>query len=112
MTDKLHCVRCGVEMSNFMDGAKGYQPNDGLAFKTHGHYGSTYFDPMDSSYLEIAVCDKCIKECEEDGLVFRFETDALKHENSFDNDDDYYKPDESGYSRADEEWFFDMDGKP
>jgi hypothetical protein len=27
-------------------------------------------------------------------------------------DDDYYRPDESGYSRADEEWFFDMDGKP
>jgi len=29
-----------------------------------------------------------------------------------DNDDDYYRPDDSGYSRADEEWFFDMDGKP
>lgn len=28
------------------------------------------------------------------------------------NDDDYYRRDESGYSRADEEWFFDMDGKP
>lgn len=32
---------------------------------------------------------------------------------SEDNDcDDYYVPDESGYSRADEEWFFGMDGKP
>lgn len=29
-----------------------------------------------------------------------------------DDDDDYYRPDASGYSRADEEWFFDMDGKP
>lgn len=28
------------------------------------------------------------------------------------DDADYYKPDASGYSRADEEWFFDMDGKP
>lgn len=28
------------------------------------------------------------------------------------DDPDYYKADESGYSRADEEWFFDMDGKP
>jgi hypothetical protein len=27
-------------------------------------------------------------------------------------DDDYHRPDASGYSRADEEWFFDMDGKP
>lgn len=25
---------------------------------------------------------------------------------------DYHTPDESGYSRADEEWFFDADGKP
>lgn len=29
-----------------------------------------------------------------------------------DDDSDYYRPDASGYSRADEEWFFDMDGKP
>ncbi|MEC5289432.1 MULTISPECIES: hypothetical protein [unclassified Aurantimonas] len=29
-----------------------------------------------------------------------------------DDDDDYHRPDESGYSRADEEWFFGMDGKP
>jgi hypothetical protein len=28
------------------------------------------------------------------------------------SDDGYYRPDASGYSRADEEWFFDMDGKP
>lgn len=29
-----------------------------------------------------------------------------------DDDTDYHTPDESGYSRADEEWFFDHDGKP
>jgi len=29
-----------------------------------------------------------------------------------DDDADYYRPDASGYSSADEEWFFDMDGKP
>ena len=29
-----------------------------------------------------------------------------------DDDADYYRRDASGYSRADEEWFFDMDGKP
>lgn len=29
-----------------------------------------------------------------------------------DDDADYYRPDASGYSRADEEWFFDSDGKP
>jgi hypothetical protein len=29
-----------------------------------------------------------------------------------DDDADYHRPDASGYSRADAEWFFDMDGKP
>ena len=29
--------------------------------RTYGHYGSTVFDPMDASYLEIVVCDPCLK---------------------------------------------------
>lgn len=29
-----------------------------------------------------------------------------------DDDSDYHRPDASGYSRADEEWFFDADGRP
>jgi hypothetical protein len=29
-------------------------------FTTHGHYGSTAFDPADRSALRISVCDKCL----------------------------------------------------
>jgi hypothetical protein len=35
-------------------------PMGGLHFRTHGHYGSTIFDPMDGSYLDIAICDGCV----------------------------------------------------
>lgn len=61
------CVACGVEMMNIMDSESGLQPNDGLAFSTRGHYGSTYFDPMNGSYIELAICDECVKRAVEDG---------------------------------------------
>ncbi|MTH94743.1 hypothetical protein [Roseibium sp. RKSG952] len=38
-----------------------FQPLDGLAFSTPGHYGSTFFDPCDGTSIEIAVCDDCLK---------------------------------------------------
>jgi len=36
------------------------QPYEGTAFTTHGHYGSTIFDPMDGQFLEINICDECL----------------------------------------------------
>ena len=49
---------CDIEMDNLID--KGFQPTHGLAFITYGHYGSTYFDPMNGDYLEICICDVCL----------------------------------------------------
>jgi hypothetical protein len=69
--EQVGCIKCGKRLDNIGLTTKGYQPNDGLAFNTQGHYGTTYFDPMDGSYLEIVVCDECIEKAEEDGLVFR-----------------------------------------
>lgn len=43
-----------------------FQPSGGLAFRTRGHYGSTFFDPMDGSGLEIAVCDECVSQLAHD----------------------------------------------
>ena len=40
---------------------------DGLIFRSTGNYGSTIFDPLprsrfvDSEFLQIAICDECIK---------------------------------------------------
>jgi len=49
----------------------GVQPKDGLAFVTSGHYGSTYFDPMDGSWLEVAICDDCVKRADDRGIIRR-----------------------------------------
>lgn len=58
MTDCI-CIVCRKPMANIQDNGT-LQPSGGTAFQTHGHYGSTVFDPMDKSLLEIAVCDDCL----------------------------------------------------
>lgn len=55
----LTCVICKKQLGNYL--AVGMQPDDGLAFTCRGHYGSTYFDPMDGTYLELSICDPCVK---------------------------------------------------
>jgi hypothetical protein len=32
-----------------------------VAFHSEGHYGSTVWDPMDRKYIEINVCDECLR---------------------------------------------------
>lgn len=36
------------------------QPDEAVVFRAHGQYGSTVFDPMDGTYLEINICDNCV----------------------------------------------------
>jgi hypothetical protein len=67
LVETLKCIKCEKGMANFSD--KCHQPNDGLGFHTRGHYGSTYFDPMDGSYLELSICDECVKDADAKGLV-------------------------------------------
>ena len=43
------------------------QPDSGITFATYGQYGTTVFDPMDGSFLEINICDDCVKEREAQG---------------------------------------------
>lgn len=57
--DTLVCLCCKAELSNLMAGT-GIQPSLGLAFSSRGHYGSTVFDPMDGSSIQIVVCDPCL----------------------------------------------------
>lgn len=60
--DALRCIRCDKKLVNVALDVPFNQPNDGLAFSSDGHYGSTAFDPMDLSELEINVCDDCLRE--------------------------------------------------
>lgn len=63
---KIDCIACGKELDNIeyttrSNGTKvEVHPMDGLHFRTYGHYGSTIFDPIDGTYLDIAICDVCI----------------------------------------------------
>lgn len=72
MTETAICISCKKQMKNLQFG-QGFQPIDGLAFSTRGHYGSGYFDPMDGSYLELCVCDECVEGLEKQGAVLRGE---------------------------------------
>jgi hypothetical protein len=53
-------MACGRELQNVTEDAQENQPYNGTAFRTHGHYGSTIYDPMDGRFLEINICDTCL----------------------------------------------------
>lgn len=43
----------------------------GVSFISHGHYGSSVFDPMDGSSLEISLCDDCVtSKINEPSIIF------------------------------------------
>jgi hypothetical protein len=62
---KTNCIVCNTEVDNWDDaypeGKIQVHPIGGTVFLTYGHYGSSVFDPMDASYLEVVVCDDCLK---------------------------------------------------
>ena len=62
-TAQMHCIVCDKTLEMFAE----LQPLGGLQFQTEGHYGSTFFDPMDGTRLIIAVCDPCLIEKKEYG---------------------------------------------
>lgn len=58
--DTLDCAICGSEVE--WNGCPGMINNPcATVFNAFGNYGSTMFDPMDSSYLEINICDECLE---------------------------------------------------
>lgn len=62
--EKIICLVCDKELENWNytddNERKSFHPLDGLHFRSYGHYGSTVFDPMDGSSLDIAICDECL----------------------------------------------------
>lgn len=57
--EAVPCIVCGNRLKNVSEDSEN-QPYAGTAFTSHGHYGSTAFDPMDGHFLEINVCDVCL----------------------------------------------------
>lgn len=64
MSNTLPCIVCDREIEGINNGPDytGNQPHGATTFVSHGQYGSTIWDPMDGSYIEINVCDECLAE--------------------------------------------------
>lgn len=64
------CICCGRVLCNVVSVEQcPNQPYDAATFDSNGHYGTSMFDPMDSSRIEINVCDDCLKAAKERGHV-------------------------------------------
>ncbi len=76
------CIICGKELPNVEMDCEN-QPYGGTAFSSGGHYGSTAFDPMNGSSLEINFCDLCLVKAGKDGKVlWTRRAKALMHDGS------------------------------
>lgn len=67
MNKTLPCFCCNKKLTPALSEEEN-QPYNGTKFFSYGHYGSTYFDPMDGSCLEINICDQCLREKEKNIL--------------------------------------------
>jgi hypothetical protein len=63
----LPCICCGKELEAVMSGED--NPYRGTVFFSHGNYGSTVFDEIDGTGLEITVCDECLVAAGQKGNV-------------------------------------------
>lgn len=68
----LSCIVCDSELSESFQGTEENQPHKATCFMTQGHYGSTFFDPMDGTWLEINVCDDCLKKAQEKKQILHY----------------------------------------
>lgn len=59
----LPCIRCDMPLKNVGLSDAANQPQEGTAFESRGHYGSTVHDPPVGDFtLEVNVCDECLKD--------------------------------------------------
>ena len=66
--DSLPCLVCGKALERAVPQEQNH-PNDAIVCTSHGNYGSGVFDPCDGHYLEVNVCDSCLKKAAAEGKV-------------------------------------------
>lgn len=64
-TNLMRCFKCDKSLPEVFEDRENNQPYGGTSFVSHGHYGSTIFDPMDGSFLELQICDDCLAKGKE-----------------------------------------------
>jgi hypothetical protein len=72
----LPCIVCGRPLDNAIAGllddtfsGLANLPADATIFTSHGNYGSTVFDPLDGSLLQVNICDACLLTGQASGRV-------------------------------------------
>lgn len=77
----VKCISCKKSLEEFDVPKEGsFHPLDGLEFVTHGHYGSTVFDPVvEFKRLCVCICDECVAQGIEDGVILG-DTDSAFYE--------------------------------
>lgn len=68
MINAKPCVVCGEKLED-ADVLADNQPYGGTTFISHGQYGSTAYDPMDGRYIELNLCDPCLRTAADKGWV-------------------------------------------
>ena len=55
------CIACGVQLDYAANHSSMQTvPYKGTLFQSYGHYGSTVYDPMDGTVIQVVVCDACL----------------------------------------------------
>lgn len=72
-----NCLLCNKELKAVFAGiihkdGDYVQPALGNSFETYGTYGSEYFDPCDTSYLSLNLCDNCTEKSVDEGRILIF----------------------------------------
>lgn len=79
---EVECIKCGKTSRNFSE--DGIHPIDSaLVFRSYGNFGSTVFDPLDGSYIDIVVCDTCMVEYAKKTGITEVESFEYEGENCY-----------------------------
>lgn len=65
----LPCIVCRTKLESVVPEFDNNQPYKGTTFMSHGQYGSTVWDPMDGSFIQINICDECLTAAATDRMV-------------------------------------------
>lgn len=63
------CIICNKALPHAFDLDDHNQPYGGICCQASGQYGCTVFDPMDGSYLEFNICDECLVNKANAGVI-------------------------------------------
>ena len=102
----LPCIVCGKELEHVFKTKRHQsspnQPSGGTTFSSHGHYGSTVWDPMSMDgleTLEINICDECLLAAGRAQRVLH--VDRIRHPDTYktepwDPTEDHHDQDDRG----------------